>query len=90
MYLLFPELIINLKFYFTQQLLPALQNKREITTSYRFKLIFDLLLDLSIPIILLIGFWYYEWKNHVKTIEFKNNIKLPNMISKILISGANI
>jgi hypothetical protein len=72
MYLLFPELIINLKFYLNQQLLPALQNKREITTSYRFKLIFDLLLDLSIPIILLIGFWYYEWKNHVKIIEFKN------------------
>lgn len=70
--LLLPELITNLKFYFNQQLLPALQNKRELTTDYRFKILLDLLLDLSIPIILLIGFWYYEWKNHVKTIEFKN------------------
>lgn len=70
--LLLPELITNLKFYFNQQLLPALQNKRELTTDYRFKILLDLLLDLSIPIILLIGFWYLEWKNHFKTIEFKN------------------
>jgi len=50
----FPDLKENLIRYFDAQLIPALQGKREITTTNRFKIIFQLLIELSFPLILLL------------------------------------
>lgn len=54
--ILLPEIKINLLKYFNQQFIPALSKAREITTNNRFKIIFDLILNLSIPIILSVFF----------------------------------
>jgi 4-amino-4-deoxy-L-arabinose transferase-like glycosyltransferase len=57
----FPELKQNIVLYFEQQLIPALSNKREITTNNRFTIILNLILELSLPIALLVYFTIREW-----------------------------
>ena len=66
----FPEIKINLVKYFNQQFIPSLSKAREITTNNRFKIIFDLTLNLAIPIILSVFFAIKKWKG-------KTQKKLP-------------
>ena len=54
--LIFPELKVNLAEYIDRQLLPALANKREVTTSNRFAILGDLLLELLLPTALILFF----------------------------------
>ncbi len=51
---LFPELKENLSRYMDTQLLPALKGKREITTGNRFKILLELVVELTFPIIVLL------------------------------------
>jgi 4-amino-4-deoxy-L-arabinose transferase-like glycosyltransferase len=67
-----PEIVENITKYFEQQLFPALNNKREITTSNRFKIVFDLILDLSIILIFVFYFVFSEWKSKSKELFFGN------------------
>lgn len=67
-----PEIVENITKYFEQQLLPALNNKREITTSNRFKIVFDLILDLSIILIFVFYFVFTEWRGRVRERFFAN------------------
>ncbi|MCB0685052.1 MAG: glycosyltransferase family 39 protein [Saprospiraceae bacterium] len=61
LYLLFPDLRDNVTSYLKQQLIPALNNEREITVTNRFRILFNLLLDLSLPIIILIFVGAKQW-----------------------------
>ena len=67
-----PEIVENITKYFEQQLLPALNSKREITTSNRFKIVFDLILDLSIILIFVFYFVFAEWRGRVGAKFFGN------------------
>lgn len=49
---IFPELKNNILNYFDTQLIPSIQGKREITVGNRFKIIFNLLIELIFPILL--------------------------------------
>ena len=78
----FPEIKSNLVKYFNQQFIPSLSKAREITTNNRFKIIFDLILNLSIPIILSVFFT-------IKKRKAKTHEKLPykkNILFFILIA----
>jgi len=66
--LLFPELTNNITSYLHQQLLPALNNQREITTSNRFSIILNLVLELSFPIILVVYFAVRQWQKDGKVV----------------------
>jgi 4-amino-4-deoxy-L-arabinose transferase-like glycosyltransferase len=50
---LFPEIKQNITFYFEQQLIPALNNKREITANNRFSILVKLLSELALPLLIL-------------------------------------
>lgn len=65
----FPELKQNIILYFEQQLIPALNNEREITTNNRFTILLNLLIELSLPIALLVYFTIREWVN-TKRLDF--------------------
>lgn len=56
LWILIPELQENITAYCQQQLLPALNGSREVTTHNRFAILGQLLLELSFPIILLLFF----------------------------------
>ncbi len=58
----FPELNKNLIHYFNQQLFPALNNQREITTNNRFSILLNLISELLLPIIILLLFAIKDWK----------------------------
>ena len=58
---IFPELKNNITLYFEQQLIPALNNKREITTNNRYVILLDLLLELSLPAAILIFVMIKKW-----------------------------
>jgi hypothetical protein len=78
----FPELINSISKYLEKQLLPSLNNELEVTAQNRFQIIFDLILDLSIPIILCMLFLVlrrgkYDWKG----IFFHKNILLFLLIA---------
>ncbi len=60
----FPELKGSIIQYMNRQVLPALGGKREISTENRFNILFDLLLDLSIPIILTATLIFILRKQH--------------------------
>ncbi len=70
--LFLPEMIENLEHYFDQQLLPALRNEREITTSNRFEIIFKLIIELAFPILLMIYFSVLYWIKRRNFKLFKN------------------
>lgn len=61
LFIAFPEMKENILLYFDQQLIPALTNKREITTGNRFSILLNLILELSLPLILLIYFGAKQW-----------------------------
>ena len=48
---LYPEVAQNIEAYLQQQLLPALSNKREVTTHHRWSILGQLLLELTLPVI---------------------------------------
>lgn len=52
----FPELNNNIKIYFEQQLIPALDGKREITTDNKFAILIDLLKEMALPVLLFLFF----------------------------------
>lgn len=56
-YFMLPELRENLLAYFDKQLLPALNNEREINVNYRLKILVDLLLDLGILVAIALFFF---------------------------------
>jgi hypothetical protein len=60
--LMLPGLHDNIHYYLNQQLLPALNNQREITTENRFRILYHLLLELLAPLILLLVFWVVRRK----------------------------
>ena len=64
--ILFPDLKTNLTNYFNEQLLPALKNKREITTGNRFSIIGKLFTEIAFPILALILFSLLQRKNNFK------------------------
>ncbi len=77
-----PEMVNNITKYFEQQLLPALNNKREITTNNRFKIILDLIFQLAIPLVFV---FYFLFKKH--KITYKDKIfSNKNFILFILIA----
>lgn len=49
-----PELTNNIVAYLNQQLLPALNNQREITTNNRFSIMLKLLVELAVPVVILV------------------------------------
>lgn len=58
-----PEMIPSLKQYFSQQLLPALDGKRENSPHSRFWIWGQMLLELGIPILMLLfAFWKGKWR----------------------------
>jgi hypothetical protein len=67
LYLVFPELLNNIEKYIHKQLIPSLNNELEVTTTNRFSILFDLVFELSFPILLLILF------------TIKNKIKIQNL-----------
>ncbi len=70
-YLKFPFLVDNLTSYLQQQLLPALQGQREITTHNRFSILGELALELLIPIAI-IGIFIMITKSK-KTLALSKN-----------------
>jgi len=70
--IVFPEIKDNITIYFDQQLFPALHNQREITTNNRFNLIFDLILILSIPIVILLYILFKQWQKNRNLMILKN------------------
>lgn len=74
--IVFPELKNNITDYLHQQLLPALNNQREITTNNRFTIILNLVIELSFPIILLVYFAIKQRLKNGKVVFFKNNKSL--------------
>ena len=62
LFALFPESKSNIMAYFEQQLLPALANQREVTTNNRFSIMIDLIIELTVPIVLLIYITIYNWR----------------------------
>jgi 4-amino-4-deoxy-L-arabinose transferase-like glycosyltransferase len=54
--ILSPGLKENINSYIHQQLLPALNNKREVLTNNHFSIIFNLILELSFPLLLFVIF----------------------------------
>ncbi len=70
----FPELKNNILIYFDQQLIPALTNKREVTTDNRFSIMFNLILELSLPLLLVIYFSVKQWlsKRNLEFLKDKN------------------
>jgi len=74
--IVFPELTNNIACYFHQQLLPALNNQREITTNNRFTIILNLVIELSFPIILLVYFVIRQRLKNRKVVFFKDKKSL--------------
>jgi len=70
--IVFPEIRDNITIYFDQQLLPALNNQREITTNNRFNLIFNLMLILSIPIVIVLYILFKQWRKNRNLMLHKN------------------
>ncbi|MFO7723418.1 MAG: glycosyltransferase family 39 protein [Bacteroidales bacterium] len=52
--LISPEFITNIRLYFDQQLIPALNNEREISAHYRGRILVHLLLELTLPLIIIL------------------------------------
>lgn len=69
--ILIPESRENISYYFNQQLLPAINGQREITTNNRFSIILALTLELTLPIALFLFFTFIQW---LKDRDFR----LPN------------
>ncbi len=82
----FPGLKENITLYFEQQLLPALNNKREITTDNRFSILLDLILEISLPLILLIFVIIKQWKRERTISVFKNKRALLFLLIAIAAS----
>jgi 4-amino-4-deoxy-L-arabinose transferase-like glycosyltransferase len=59
-FLVFPDSKENIQSYFNQQLLPALNNEREVTTNNRFYILFRIISELSLPLIVLTFFLIKE------------------------------
>jgi 4-amino-4-deoxy-L-arabinose transferase-like glycosyltransferase len=79
---LFPEIVNNISKYFQQQLLPALRNNREITTDNRFKIILNLIIEISIPFILALLYVFIEWrKKNIKKLFLNKNFILFALIA---------
>jgi len=74
--LVFPELMTNITSYFHQQLLPSLNNQREITSNNRFSIILDLVTELSFPIILIVYFAIKQRQKDGKSVFLKNKKSL--------------
>ncbi len=66
--LVFPALKSNLNHYVDQQLIPALNQQREVSTHNRFTLLFHLAIELSFPIALLL---YISVKKRIGKRKFK-------------------
>ena len=64
----FPDLKVSLKEYFNTQLIPALKGKREITTQNRFKILFDLVFELTLPIVIFLAVYF---TSKIKELLFK-------------------
>jgi len=75
MFVLIPGLYVNFQSYLDVQLLPALKGQREITVSNRFSILSDLLIELFLPIIILIGL-YFKMKKKKTSIHLKNYRKV--------------
>lgn len=69
LFALFPELKNNISHYVDQQLIPALSNEREVTTQNRFHILFQLFMQLLLPVLLSIFLVLYPRK--------AKNITLP-------------
>ncbi len=67
-----PGLKDNLTNYANQQLLPALNNDREITTSNRFYILFKLFLELLFPILILVYVGIRTWLSDRQHGMFRN------------------
>ena len=58
---LIPGLESNIKSYFSQQLIPSLTNRKEITTGNRFFILWSLVPELVFPLLFLFYFLVNEW-----------------------------
>jgi 4-amino-4-deoxy-L-arabinose transferase-like glycosyltransferase len=82
----FPELKNNLILYFNQQLLPAINNKREITTNNRFSILVNLIIEISLPI-LIFGFVFIKQR---KSKSFYQNINKTALLFFLIALSASI
>lgn len=85
--LAFPELKENLIQYFDRQLIPALSNKREVTTHNRLSILFDLVFELTLPIVLLIAFGVWH---RVKSKKGKYLDSKPALLFLLIAIAASI
>lgn len=69
--ILFPGLKENIWSYMHQQLIPALNNQREVTTNNHFTILLNLIIELSFPFLLLIIFT-------IRKMIYKSKIQLYN------------
>jgi hypothetical protein len=75
-FIVFPELKNNITCYLQQQLLPSLNNQREITTTNRVSIILNLVIELTLPIILLAYFAIKQRLKNGKVVLLKNETAL--------------
>ncbi len=65
-FFLFNDLRENVINYMYAQLIPSLQGKREITVNNRFKIVVDLLLELTVPILILLISYFTSKKKKIR------------------------
>lgn len=63
---LFPDLAKNISLYVQTQLLPSINNKREVTTGNRFYIFLLLLQELSIAVIFIFLLWLWKRKEKIQ------------------------
>jgi len=73
-FLIFPDLKTNLTEYLHLQISPIFSGNEDITTNNRFSILLNLLLNLSLPILILFFFSFKEWKDK-KSLNFLKNEK---------------
>jgi 4-amino-4-deoxy-L-arabinose transferase-like glycosyltransferase len=81
----FPQLVESVQLYFNQQLIPALKGEREITTGNRAKILLDLLSQLVVPLVILIGLMI---RKRLKQDQTRINWKLALFLAAVGLSAS--
>lgn len=69
-FVVFPELKGNIGNYLEVQLFPSVKGEREITTTNRFKIILDLLVELTFPVLLVMVFYFLNRRKSNTSFKF--------------------
>ncbi len=71
LYYLVPGFQSNFDYYLSQQLIPAIQNQREVTTQFHTSLLLQLIIQLIFPLLILLFVFVFRYRNKEKAI-FEN------------------